>query len=54
MDRYIEVIGEGSFHEAAARFIAAVQFEVRAAKDETALREVSELANNAIASRQIE
>lgn len=49
MDRYIEVIGEGSFHETAARFIVAVQFEVRAAKDETALREVSELANSAIA-----
>lgn len=49
MDRYIEVIGEGSFHETAARFIATVRFEVRAAKDETALREVSELVNDALA-----
>lgn len=43
MDRYIEVIGEGSFIETAARFIAEVTLEVRAAKDETALRDVAEL-----------
>ena len=53
MDRYIEVIGEGSFHETAARFIATVRFEVRAAKDETALREVSELVNDALALKKL-
>lgn len=43
MDRYIEVIGEGQFVEIASRFIAEVTLEVRAAKDETALREVADL-----------
>lgn len=48
MERYVEVIGEGEFEEKAARFIAHVSFEVRAAKDETAFREVAELANEGI------
>jgi uncharacterized protein YggE len=43
MDRYIEVIGEGEFLETAARFVAQVTLEVRAAKDETALQEVADL-----------
>lgn len=43
MDRYIEVIGEGRFEETAARFLAEVTLEVRAAKEESALREVGEL-----------
>jgi hypothetical protein len=47
MDRYIEVIGEGSYVETACRFIAEVSLEVRAAKDETAFAEVSELARKA-------
>ena len=49
MDRYIEVIGEGSFNETASRFIAEVTLEVRAAKDETALRDVAEFCNDAVA-----
>ena len=49
MDRYIEVIGEGSFNETASRFIAEVTLEVRAAKDETALRDLAELCNDAVA-----
>lgn len=48
MDRYIEVIGEGCFEETAARFIADVTLEVRAAKEETALREVGELREEAL------
>ncbi len=48
MDRYIEVIGEGQFIETAKRFIANVTLEVRAAKDETAFREVAELCAEAI------
>ncbi len=43
MDRYIEVNGEGEFVETASRFIAEVSLEVRAAKDETAVREVGDL-----------
>lgn len=49
MDRYIEVIGEGRFEETAARFLAEVTLEVRAAKEETALREVGELREEALA-----
>jgi uncharacterized protein YggE len=48
VDRYIEVIGEGCFEETAARFIADVVLEVRAAKEETALREVGELREEAL------
>ncbi|MCA9094284.1 MAG: SIMPL domain-containing protein [Planctomycetaceae bacterium] len=48
MDRYIEVIGEGSFIETASRFIAEVTLEVRAAKDETALRDVADLWTEAL------
>ncbi|WP_254510882.1 SIMPL domain-containing protein [Anatilimnocola floriformis] len=48
MDRYLEVIGEGEFIETAKRFIAEVTFGVRAAKDETAFREVSALAAEGI------
>ncbi|MFO0821477.1 MAG: SIMPL domain-containing protein [Pirellulales bacterium] len=49
MDRFIEVIGEGSFIETASRFIAEVTLEVRAAKDEAALRDVAELCGEALA-----
>ena len=49
MDRYIEVIGEGQFIETASRFIAEMTLEVRAAKDETALKEVAELCDEALA-----
>jgi uncharacterized protein YggE len=49
MDRYIEVFGEGRYRETAATFIAAVILEVRAAKDETAFREVSELVSEGLA-----
>lgn len=48
MDRYIDVIGEGSFIETASRFIAEVTLEVRAAKDETAVRDVAELCSEAL------
>ena len=50
MDRYIEVIGEGQYTEMASRFIADVTVEVRAGKDETALREVAELCAEALTS----
>ena len=42
MERYIEVIGEGEFLESAVRFVADVVLEVRASKDETAVRELAE------------
>lgn len=48
MDRYIEVVGEGEFVETAARFVAEVVLEVRAAKDETAVRELAELWSAAL------
>ncbi len=48
MDRYIEVIGEGTFTETAVRFIAEITLEVRAAKGETSLREVAELCSEAL------
>lgn len=50
MERYIEVIGEGQYLETASRFIAEVTVEVRAGRDETALREVAELCAEALAS----
>ncbi|MBS0209465.1 MAG: SIMPL domain-containing protein [Planctomycetes bacterium] len=50
MKRYIEVIGEGKFVEAASKFVAALNLEVRAAKDETAFRELSELAGEVLAA----
>jgi uncharacterized protein YggE len=43
MDRFIEVIGEGEFVEVASQFVCEITLEVRAAKDETATKEVSEL-----------
>jgi uncharacterized protein YggE len=49
MERYIEVTGEGQMLESASRFIAEITLEVRAVKDETALRETSELLSEAIA-----
>lgn len=49
MDRYIEVIGEGQFIETATKFIAEVMLEVRAAKDETAMRELGEFCAEALA-----
>jgi uncharacterized protein YggE len=50
MDRYIEVIGEGEFIETAARFITQIDLTVRAAKDETALKEVAELGHDVLVS----
>jgi len=50
MERYIEVIGEGQYIETASRFIAEVTVEVRAGKDETAIREVAELWAESLAS----
>ena len=50
MKRYIEVVGEGEFIETAARFLADVTLEVRASKDETALRELAELWDEALAA----
>lgn len=50
MERYVEVIGEGEFVETAARFVADVVLEVRAAKDETAVRELAELWSAALTS----
>ena len=52
MDRYVEVIGEGEFEETAVRFVADVVLEVRAAKDETAVRELAELWSAALAALQ--
>lgn len=49
MDRYIEVIGEGQFIETATKFIAEVMLEVRASKDETAMRELAEFWAEALA-----
>jgi uncharacterized protein YggE len=49
MDRYVEVIGEGQFIETASLFIAEVTLEVRAGKDETALREVADLCAECLA-----
>lgn len=49
MDRYIEVIGEGQFIETATKFIAEVTLEVRASKDETAMRELAEFWAEALA-----
>ena len=48
MEHYVEVIGEGSFVEMARRFVAEVQLEVRAAKDEVAFSEVIELWGEAL------
>ncbi len=48
MDRYIEVTGEGRFVERAARFVADISVEVRAAKQETALDEAAALWKDAI------
>lgn len=48
MERYSEVIGEGKFLETASRFVTEITLEVRAAKDETALREVAEIRTEAI------
>lgn len=49
METYIEVNGEGRYVEAASCFIADVTLEVRAAKGETAMQEVSELRDEALA-----
>lgn len=49
MDRYIDVIGDGEIVETAAKFIAQLTLIVRAAKDETALRELSMLYAEAVA-----
>lgn len=49
MNRYIEVTGEGSYRESAARYVADVTLEMRAAKDETAFSEVSTLRDEAVA-----
>jgi uncharacterized protein YggE len=43
LERYIELTGEGQFQEEAVSYVAEITFEVRAAKDETAFREISEL-----------
>ncbi len=50
MDRYIEVIGEGTFEEAASLFVTHVTLEVRAAKPETALQEAQDLWKRAVES----
>lgn len=49
MKRYLEVIGEGKYIEMASRFVAEVTIDVRAAKDETVVRELAELWGEAIA-----
>lgn len=48
MDHYVEVLGEGKYLETAARFVAEVSLEVRASKEETALREVTEFCAQAL------
>ena len=47
MNRYIEVTGEGSYVENAARFVAEITVEVRAAKQETAMDEAAALWKSA-------
>ena len=48
MERYIEIIGEGSYVEEAALFVADVSVEVRAAQKETAFDEANEFAKEVI------
>src|SRR5437588_4644656 len=48
IQRYVDVIGEGQFTEVPSHFVAEVVLEVRAAKDETALREVHDLWQGAV------
>ncbi len=48
MERYIEVTGESQYTESAARFVAEIVLEVRAAKDETAYRDIAILRDEAV------
>ncbi|MHC4876500.1 MAG: SIMPL domain-containing protein [Planctomycetota bacterium] len=50
MERYIEITGEGSYVEDAARFVTDVSVEVRAAKKETAFDEVNDFAKEVVRS----
>jgi uncharacterized protein YggE len=50
VDRYIEVTGEGRYVEIAARFVAEISVEVRAAKQETAMDEAAALWKSALAT----
>jgi uncharacterized protein YggE len=47
-NHYIEVMGEGSYTEEVSEYIADIILEVRAAKDQTALTEISDLKDHCV------